>query len=94
MIVVIANEIPDAIKGKMKLYFIELKPNVFVSGVSDYLGTKLVEFLFSKSPSYSDMTILKSINKSPGYEIINLGFPKRECVQLSGLQLIKGKIDI
>lgn len=28
MIVVIANDIPEAIRGIMKLFFIEVKPNV------------------------------------------------------------------
>ena len=46
MIVVIANDIPEAIRGKMKLFFIEVKPNVFISGVNDYVGTKIVNYLF------------------------------------------------
>lgn len=29
MVVVVADQIPDAVRGKMKLWFIELKPNVF-----------------------------------------------------------------
>ena len=35
MIVVVADSIPPAIRGRMKLWFIEPKPNVFVSGVKD-----------------------------------------------------------
>ena len=37
MLVVIAENLPDAVRGKMKLWFIEPKPNVFVSSVADAL---------------------------------------------------------
>lgn len=92
MIVVIANDIPDAIRGKMKLFFIEIKPNVFISGVNDYVGTKLVNYLFSKSSFNSGMVIIKSINRSPGYEIISNGYPKKETFLVTGMQLIREKI--
>ncbi len=92
MIVVIANDIPEAIRGKMKLFFIEVKPNVFISGVNDYVGTKIVNYLFYKTPIYSGMTIIKSINKAPGYEIITNGYPKKTPVLITGLQLIREKV--
>ena len=40
MVVVVADQIPDAVRGKMKLWFIELKPNVFVSGINDHVAKK------------------------------------------------------
>lgn len=92
MIVVIVNNIPDVIRGKMKLFFIELKPNVFISGVNDYTSTKVVKYLFSKTSLNSGMVIIKSINRHPGYEIISNGYPKKEAVLLTGMQLIKDKI--
>ena len=39
----------------------------------------------------SGMIIIKSINKSPDYEIITNGYPKKETVLLTGMQLIKEK---
>lgn len=92
MIVVIANDIPNIIRGKMKLFFIEIKPNVFISGVNDFVGTRIVNYLFSKTLlNSSGMIIIKSINKFPGYEIISNGYPKKETVLLTGMQLIKEK---
>ena len=38
------------------------------------------------------MTIIKSINKAPGYEIITNGYPKKTPVLITGLQLIREKV--
>ena len=88
MVVVIAENIPDAIRGKMKLWFIELKPNVFVSGINDNVAKKVVDYLFSKSLSLSGMTIIVSQNSSPGYKILSLGSTQKRIEKISGLQLV------
>ena len=88
MIVVVANELPDAIRGKMKLWFIEIKPYVFVSGANDQGADNVIRYLFSKSSFLSGMTILKSKNSCPGYEIISLGTPTKRKIKISGLELI------
>ena len=88
MIVVIAEHIPDSIRGKMKLWFIELKPNVFISGVSGYLAQKIVHYLFSKSDLLSGMTIILSQRKTPGYRIISLGETRKGVIRLNGLELV------
>ena len=31
MLVVVANDLPPAVRGRMKLWFVEPRPNVFVS---------------------------------------------------------------
>ena len=53
MIVVIANSLPDRIRGRMKLWFIEPKPNVFVSGVTDHVADKVVSYLLDNLNSRS-----------------------------------------
>lgn len=54
MIVVVANDLPDAIRGKMKLWFIEIKPYVFVSGANDQVADNVICYLFSKSSFLSE----------------------------------------
>lgn len=88
MIVVVAEHIPDSIRGKMKLWFIELKPNVFITGVSCYLVQKIVNYLFSKSNLLSGMTIILSQKKTPGYKIISLGENKKGIIRMNGLDLV------
>ena len=88
MLVVVSNDLPPAIRGRMKLWFIELKPNVFVSGLKDAAANRVVNYLYTHCPSGSGLLILSSIKKSPGYSIKWLGNLKKELVELSGLQLV------
>ncbi|AUI88994.1 type I-E CRISPR-associated endoribonuclease Cas2 (plasmid) [Vibrio azureus] len=91
MLVVIANDLPPAVRGRMKLWFVEAKPNVFVSGLKDSVANKVVDYLFQHCPSQAGLTIFKSINKPPGYEIRTLGETKRSLINLSGLFLVSEK---
>ncbi len=88
MVIIVADNIPNSIRGKMKLWFIELKPNVFVSGVNDYLAQKIVKYLFKKSSLISGMTIIVSQRAAPGYRILSVGTIKKKVIDVSGLQLI------
>ena len=65
MIVVVANYIPDAVRGKMKLWFTEPKPNVFVSGIRDSIADNVVELMLKHCPPSSGLLIFKSENKPP-----------------------------
>lgn len=91
MLVVIANHIPDAVRGRMKLWFIEPKPNVFISGVKDVVAKKVVDFLFKNCPRSSGLMVFTKINKSPGFFIQTLGETSKSLTQISGFQLIKEK---
>ena len=91
MIVVTANDLPAAVRGKLKLWFIESKPNVFISGINDSLAEKIVEYLFSECPAESGLMIVRSSNSTPGYIVDALGNHKRSLVKISGLQLLKEK---
>lgn len=88
---VIANDLPPAVRGRMKLWSVEAKPNVFVSGLKDSVANKVVDYLFQHCPSQAGLTIFKSINKPPGYEIRTLGETKRSLINLSGLFLVSEK---
>ncbi len=89
MVVVIAEHIPPAIRGRMKLWFIEPKPGVFVSGINDSLAEKVVNNLFDKSKISSGLIIFQSIPKPPWYKIRRRGFTKRKITNISELELIK-----
>lgn len=43
MVVVIANDLPPAVRGRMKLWFIEPRANIFVSGIKDSVATEVIE---------------------------------------------------
>ncbi len=91
MLVVIANDLPPAVRGRMKLWFVEPKPNVFVSGVKDAVADEVVDYLFSNCPLGSGLIIFQKISKPPGYKIRTLGFTEKALCLMTGLQLVKEK---
>jgi len=91
MLVVLANHIPPAVRGRMKLWFVEPSPNVFVSGIKDATADKVVNYLFEHCLFSSGLIVFQKINKPPGYRIRSLGGTIRKLTEISGLQLILEK---
>jgi CRISPR-associated protein Cas2 len=92
VLVVIANDLPPAVRGRMKLWFVEPRPNVFVSGVKDSVATMVVEYLYQHCTAEAGVTIFHSNPKPPGYQIRQIGTPSKEMVKISGLQLVIEKL--
>ncbi len=88
MLVVVADKLPPAVRGRMKLWFVEPRPHVFVSGVKDAVAVKVVEYLYRHCPADSGVTVFRSISRPPGYEIRTIGSTGKELTTISGLQLI------
>lgn len=88
MLVVVANDLPPAVRGRMKLWFIEPRPNVFVAGVKDSVASTVVEYLYRHCPAESGMVIFRSLPRPPGYEIRTIGPPRKPMTSISGLQLV------
>ena len=55
MLVVIANDLPPAVRGRMKLWFVEPRANVFVSGIKDNVAQKVVDYLQEHCPPESGL---------------------------------------
>lgn len=91
MIVLIANYLPDAVRGKIKLWFIEPRPNVFVSGVKDSLAMAVVNMLMEYCPPKSGLIIFQSISTPPFFQIFTTGQTSRKISDISGLQLVVEK---
>ena len=88
----VAEYLPDAIRGRMKMWFVETKPNVFVSGITDSVADSVVKYLLQHCPANSALTIFQQISKAPGYKIRTIGLAAKPVILLSGLQLIREKI--
>lgn len=91
MLVVMANDLPAAVRGRMKLWFIEPRPNVFVSGVKDAVADDVVNYLHKHCPADSGIVIFQRIKQAPGYKVRGIGDPRRELISISGFQLILEK---
>jgi len=72
----------------MKLWFVEPKPNVFVSGVKDSVATTVIDYLYKHCPTESGILLCRALPIPPGYEIITIGPTKKTLTSISGLQLV------
>jgi CRISPR-associated protein Cas2 len=75
----------------MKLWFVEPKPNVFVSGIKDSVADDVIEYLHKYCPEESGIMIFQRTKNTPGYRIRGIGEPQRTLIRISGLQLIQEK---
>ena len=91
MLVVIANDLPPAVRGRMKLWFVETRAYVFVSGIMVNVAQKVVDYLREHCPPESGLLIFLKTPEPPGYRILGRGDHKREIVLLDGLQLVRDK---
>ena len=85
MIVLITNDLHPAVRGRMKLWFVEIKPGVFVTGVSGYLSKKITHFLLKQKLGAGSLLIESS---SPGYKIHTFGQSDKQLIRVTNLQLI------
>lgn len=88
MIVVIANELPPAVRGRMKLWFLEPRANIFVSGIKDSIADEVVEYLYKSCPPSSGLLIFKRISETPGFKILGVGDPNKKITMIDGFPLI------
>jgi CRISPR-associated protein Cas2 len=72
----------------MKLWFVEPRPSIFVSGVKDSVADTVVQYLLSYCPPDSGLLIFQQINRAPGYRIHGMGDHTRKLIDISGLQLV------
>lgn len=88
MLVVLANDLPPAVRGRMKLWFVEPRPNVFVSGLKDAVAQTVVDYLMQYTPPEAGLMLFRTLPQPPGYEIRYKGEVRKPIATLSGLQLI------
>lgn len=89
MLVVIANDLPPAVRGRLKLWFVEPRPNVFVSGIRDSVAKSVVELILGHCPPESGILMFLRTPEPPGYKIYGYGSPQRQLLNISGMQLVR-----
>ena len=88
MLVVLANDLPPAVRGRMKLWFTEPRANVFDSGIKDSVAVTVIDYLYKHCPPESGVMIFQSLPRPPGYKIYSIGPTRKKLTELSGLQLV------
>ncbi len=93
MVVVIANDIPPAVRGRMKLWFVEPRANIFVSGIKDSVAESVIKYLFDNCGTKAGLLVFQRTSIPPYYKIWGLGDSKRKISSIDGLQLIFEKLE-
>jgi CRISPR-associated protein Cas2 len=87
MTVIIARDTPPAIRGLLKRWFIEPKPNVFVGTLNRRTRDKVLDYIKRNADGISLLVITSEPN-CQGFRIERWGEPDRRDVTLSGLSLV------
>jgi|SRR5580698_5863713 CRISPR-associated protein Cas2 len=91
MTVLVANDVPPAIRGHLKRWFVEPRPNVFVGTLNPRTYRKVIDFIIRNAPQEFGMLCLSSQPNCQGYIIERMG-PEgktgRRDLDMSGLHLI------
>lgn len=90
MTVIVANDTPPAIRGLLKRWFIEPKPNVFVGTVNHRTREKTVEYLRRNAPDLG-LLVIASDNTSQGFAVQCFGETDRQVALHTGHQPIVEK---
>jgi len=87
MTVIVATDTPPAIRGMLKRWFLEPKPNVFVGSVNRRTRDKVLDYVKRNAEGMS-LLILTSEPNCQGFKIERVGNPDRRDTHLSGLWLV------
>jgi CRISPR-associated protein Cas2 len=68
MTVIICHDVPDAIRGLLKRWFIEPRPNVFVGTINRRTRDKTLEYIKRNAPGIT-MLIISSDPNCQGFKI-------------------------
>ncbi|MFI3291731.1 MAG: type I-E CRISPR-associated endoribonuclease Cas2e [Opitutales bacterium] len=91
MIVIIASNTSDKIRGILKRWFIEPKANIFVGTMNHKVSRDIIAYLRSNDSNWNAL-IIRSGNNVEGYIIEELGEPSYKGIKLSGINLIATKL--
>jgi CRISPR-associated protein Cas2 len=87
MTVIVANDVPPAIRGLLKRWFVEPRPNVFVGSVNRKTREKTLEYVLRNAPGLG-LLVIASDNSAQGFSVQTFGPTNRREVRLCGLYLI------
>lgn len=90
MTVIVAQDTPDAIRGMLKRWFIEPRPNVFVGTLNRRTHAKTLEYI-KRNAEGLGLLIVSSYPNCQGYVIETTGEVNRRGVEVSGLWLVAEK---
>lgn len=87
MTIIVADNTPPAVRGMLKRWFIEPKPNVFVGTVNRRVRQNVIQYVRRLAPDLG-ILVVASDNSSQGFYVESFGETQRRPVTHCGLQLV------
>lgn len=91
MTVLIAENTPPAVRGMLKRWFIEPRPNVFVGSMNPKTRDKALAYIRRHALGTGWLVIMSEPN-CQGFSIQRWGETSRQDIVISGLHLIAEKV--
>jgi len=91
MTVIVAQNTPDKIRGLLKRWFIEPKPNVFVGSVNRRTRDKVLQYLLKYSPQDLALLVICDDPNSQGFRIWHYHDPTCNECSVTGHYLLSTK---
>ncbi len=91
MTVLVRNDVPPAIRGHLKRWFIEPRPNVFLGTLNVRTFEKVRDYLLRNAPPDFGMLVISFAPNCQGYAIERIGpegHSGRKPIELSGIPLL------
>ena len=87
MTVIVAHDVPEAIRGMLKRWFIEPRPNVFVGTLNRRTRDKTLDYIKRNAQGIA-LLIISSDTSCQGFRIDSHGDVRRKEASKSGLWLV------
>ena len=91
MVVIAMDCAPEGVRGELTRWFLELKPGVFVGNVNAKVRDLLWDRICTTDRADGAVMVYSS-NTEQGFSMRLAGTPKRQMVDLDGIQLVKVKL--
>lgn len=94
MTVIVANDTPAAIRGMLKRWFIEPRPNVFVGTLNPRTHGKVMKYILRNAPVDFGILVVSSAPNCQGFVIERhgpVGASGRDEIEIAGIPLVLEK---
>lgn len=88
MLVIVVENVPPRLRGRLRVYLIEVRAGVYVGDVNTKLREQLWSFVEAGIED-GDAVMVWSTNTESGYDFMTLGANRRIPVEFDGLKLVQ-----
>ena len=87
MTVIVANDTPPAVRGLLKRWFVEPRPNVFVGTPNGRTREKVLDYI-RRNAAGMGMLVMADDNSAQGFLMEVYGDTQRKPARICGLQVL------